>query len=360
MTRISRRQWLAQAALLLGAVPRALAAPASPSCPGLRGRTISWIVPHAAGGGHDAYSRLIALYLAPALEARILVKNQPASGGLIGARTIVRSRPDGRTLGLISGSGMLAASVAGETRAPDPATDFTVLGRVAGSEQVWATGRDSPLRTMDDVFAAARTRPIVFGTRDVGGLSFLSITLGSWLLGLPVEIVPGYGGTSGGVLAAVRGEVDLVSYDFDTIYGSIDGGDLRPLLQIAAAPVSADPALAGVPALGGPGGAAAARARARGMSVEEVLDDVGPFLDLVNAGRLVVAPPRMPATLSACLEEALLSVLRDTGFRRRAARARLSLDVAGSAGARGRLASAARRRGRFEPVIRAAIAELRS
>ena len=342
--------------MVLGAGPWALTPPA---CSSLTGKTITWIVPHAAGGGHDTYSRLIALYLAPTLDAKILIRNQPASGGLVGARAIMRSRPDGRTMGLISGPGMLAASLAGEARAPNPAVDFTLLGRVAGSEQVWATGRGSPLRTIDDVFAASRTRPIVFATRDVGGLSFMTITLGSWLLGMPIAIVPGYGGTTEGALAAIRGDVDLVSYDFDTIYGSVHSGDLKPLLQIAQAPVSSDPALAGVPLLGGQGGVAARRARALDRTVDDVLADVTPLLDLVNAGRLVVGPPGMRPALARCLQDALMATLRDPNFRNRARRARLSLDVADAAEARRRLVSASRHAGRFGAIIRATVHKLR-
>lgn len=355
-TPISRRQWLAQAALLLGAGRLAFA---EPPCPSLAGRTITWIVPHAAGGGHDTYSRLIALHLERELGADIVIRNLPASGGLIGARSILGARPDGKTIGLISGSGMLAASLAGETRAPNPATAFTLLGRVAGSEQVWVTGRSSPLRTIEDVFAESRKRPIVFATRDVGNLSFVSMTLASHLLGLPIEIVPGYGGTSAGVMAAVRGEVDLVSYDFDTIYGSIDSGDLRPLLQIAVAPVSRNPALADVPVLGGRDGVAARRARGRGRSADDALADVNALVDLVDAGRLIVAPPGMDPALARCLEQALMTTLHDPGFRGRAQRARLSLDVANGADARHRLLSAARHGDRFGPIIKAAIRTLR-
>ncbi len=356
-TVLSRRQWLVQAALLLGAGRWTFAAA---PCLGLAGETVTWIVPHAAGGGHDAYSRLIALLLAPTLDVKIFVRNQPASGGLIGARAIMRARPDGRTMGLVSGSGMLAASLAGVTRTPNPATAFTLLGRVAGSEQVWATGRSSSLRTMDDVFATSRTRPIVFGTRDVGGLSFVTMTLGSWLLGLPIEVVPGYGGTGEGVLAAVRGDVDLVSYDFDTIHGSIDSGELRPLLQIARAPVSSTPGLVGVPALGGRDGVAARRGRARRRTVDDVLADVDPVLDLINAGRLVVAPPRMRPALTRCLQDALMETLHDPMFRERARRTGLSLDVADAETARRRLVSASRHLNRFTPIIRAAIQKLRA
>lgn len=368
--RISRRQWLGQAVLLLlgGSLltfadrPIALhgqQGERARPCSRLEGRTIAWIVPHAPGGGHDTYARLIAFHLERELAAKIVVKNLPASGGLIGANAINAARPDGTTIGLISGSGMLAASLAGEKRAPNPTTAFTVLGRVAGSEQVWATGRDSPLRTMEDIVAESQKRPIVFATRDVGGLSFVTITLASHLLGLPIKVVPGYAGTSAGVLAALRGEVDLVSYDFDTIYGSINSGDLRPLLQISLAQDSRNPTLTGVPVLGGRDGVAARRAESQGRTVDDMVAEAAALVDLVDAGRLIVAPPEMEPALALCLEKALMTTLHDPAFRSSAERARLSLDVANGADARRRLVSAARHLDRFGPIINAAIEELR-
>jgi len=359
---ISRREWLEW--LAFGAVPLALAGRAAgaawaDACGRLAGTKIGWIVPNALGGGYDSYSRLIAPHLEKALSARIDIRNVPGAGGLVGAKAIVDSRPDGRTIGIINASGLLAASLAGEKRAPNPATAFTLLGRIVGSRQIWACGNDSSLRTIDDLFEAARTRPIACGTRDVGSLGFINLTLTAHVIGLNIDVVAGYEGSGAGALASARGEVDVVAYNFDSIVSHIENGDVRPLLQVANSRVSSHPSLDNVPLLGGHDGIAAGRARSQARPVEETLDDVTTVVDLLNVGRLVVGPPAMARDLSACLEEAVLEALRDPALRALADRAHLSLDVASGSDARRALVGVAGRMDKFIPVIEQAIRKLR-
>jgi tripartite-type tricarboxylate transporter receptor subunit TctC len=380
VTDISRREWLGRAALgaiplVLGALPRSIRGSDAPAgelggatagaglraapCERLAGGSIDWIVPNATGGGYDAYARLVAPHLGRALSSRVGVRNVPGAGGLVGARTLAAAKPDGRTIGIINASGLLAASLAGERRAPNPATDLTLLARICGSRQIWATGGSSPHRSIVDLFEVARTRRLTGGTRDVGSLGFVNLTLTAHLLGLPIAIVPGYEGSGAGALASARGEVDLVAYNFDSVVGHIESGDIRPILQIDNAPVARHPSLVHVPLLGGPDGVAAQRAPALGRDVASMLADVTTVVDLLNAGRLAVGPPRMPPEIAACLEEALLRVLRDPEVTRLAARSQLSLDVGPAAQARDTLRSVAARLHEFIPVIQRAVAELR-
>ena len=46
-------------------------------------KTVRMIVGSGTGGGYDAFSRLIAPYLAKALGTTVIVENQPGAGGLI-------------------------------------------------------------------------------------------------------------------------------------------------------------------------------------------------------------------------------------------------------------------------------------
>ena len=72
-----------------------LASAAHGACPGLRG-PVRWIVPNAAGGGYDAFSRLLAPYLERGLGARIHVDNIAGAGGLRGA-TVLSGAGAGRS-----------------------------------------------------------------------------------------------------------------------------------------------------------------------------------------------------------------------------------------------------------------------
>ena len=78
-----------------------------------RGKTITYIVSTGAGGIYDAQSRLLSRFLAEQLPGtRILVRNVPGAGHIIGANTLYASRPDGLTIGTFN-TGLIYAQLLG-------------------------------------------------------------------------------------------------------------------------------------------------------------------------------------------------------------------------------------------------------
>jgi tripartite-type tricarboxylate transporter receptor subunit TctC len=347
------------AALLGLLVPPGGTAFAAAPCPSLEGKTIRFVVPHSVGGGYDSYSRLIAPFYEDALHASIRVENIDGAGGIVGASTIRDAAPDGRTIGILNGPGLMMASLAGQEKVPNPATDYAILARVARSQHVWTTGRDSALQAMTDVRELVETRPLVFATRDVASISFFSLILGANLLDLPVEAVAGYPGSTEEVLALLRGEVDIMSVNFYSAIGEIEAGDLRPLLQIAEAPIADHPALEGVPLLGGGNGLAARWTADTGGDTAGAAADAAALTTLAGAGRLIVAPLGMEEELRQCMENTLLAVFRDPGFVSAADKSRLALDVAPGGEAMKALRRGVEKSEAFAGIIGRAIEKLR-
>lgn len=325
-------------------------------CPSLAGEDIRFVVPNSVGGGYDSYSRLLAPFYEKSLHASIHVENIDEAGGIIGAAAIRDAAPDGRTLGILNGPGLMIASLAGQEKVPNPAADYTILARLARSRHVWTTGGESDLQTMNDVLKVAETRPLVYATRDVASISFFSLTLGAHILGLPVEAVAGYPGSTEETLAVLRGEVDIMSVNFYSAISEIDAGELRPVLQITETPIADHPVLRGVPVLGGGKGLAVRRA---GDAAGEAENDAAALATLAGAGRLIAAPRGMNDGLRQCMESALLDVLRSPEFAAAAVNARLPLDVAPGSEATRELQRAADKSDAFAGIIRSAIEKLR-
>lgn len=355
MSRISRRALLGAfgtAGLAVAACARS-GAEQEGACPSLTGRRLRWIVPNAAGGGYDTESRLVRPHLEERLGARILIDNQAGAGGMVGARAIAAAPPDGRTLGIIGAPGLLVAALTGETMAPGP-TAFTILGRIARSWHVWATGARSGLAGVEDAVTAAARRPLVCGINEVGSANFVSVAAASALLGVEVEFVGGFAGNRAASLAAIRGDVDLVCFNFETIRDLFEAGDLRPLLQVSSRPI--DAGLAGVPCLGGGDGQAAARARLRGEDPERARERADALAQVIGAGRIVVAPAGLPAQIEGCLAEAVAGALTSPALR---ASTRRALDPATGEEARRDVAGAVARAAWLVPVVREALARIR-
>jgi tripartite-type tricarboxylate transporter receptor subunit TctC len=357
MRALSRRDVLAAIAAASATVTGCVRAPVgvARACP-LPGGRVRWVVPNAPGGGYDTESRLLKPLLEAALGVAIHIDNVAGAGGLIGARAIAGAPADGRTLGIVGVPGLLVASLLGASDAPDPGRAFTVLGRISRSWHVWATGRRSGLQGIADLAALSRRRAVVCGINEVGSANFVSVAGTAALLGIPVEFVSGFAGNRSVSLAALRGDVDVVCFNYETIRDLIEGGDLRPLLQVARAPIAADAALADVPTLGGATGWAVQAARARGEDQAQARRRADGLAQLVGAGRIVVAPAILPAPLADCLRGVAASVLTGDALRRSTRRL---LDPAPADAASADVRAAVDVARPLVPVIDAALARIR-
>ena len=335
--------------------------PSSPAAvsPCLEGGRVRWIIPVDTGGSYDTFMRLLAPFYEGRLGARLACENVTEAGGLVAAQKLHEAPPDGRTLGILNSTVLLTRRLSGEAGVPNLASDYTLLARVDRSQHVWVTAARSELRTMEEVFRVAAQRPLVLGLREVGASSFASFALGADLLDLPYEMVTGFTGSREAMLSALRGEVDLLSLNFESVIKSVEAGDLRVLLQVSDRPVAQHAALRGVPLLGGPDGLAVARAKRSGRDAAAAVARASALSGLVGSGRLLAAPPGMDPTRTACLRAALHQTLAAADFRAAAERSQIVLEVGTAEAARAELVEVERQFEVFRPVFERAIQRVR-
>jgi len=322
------------------------------ACAALAGQRVRWIVPNAAGGGYDTEIRALQPFLETQLAAEIVVRNMPGAGGLLGARAIADATPDGLTLGVVGMPGLLIASLLKQT-ALDPAAAFAVLARISRSAHVWARGSESRFTTLDEVLATGRQRPLVFAINEVGSANFVSISVSAALADVRAALVPGFEGTRAAALAASRGDVDLVCFNFDTLRPLIAAGELVPILQLTDQPIAADPLLANVPCLGGGEGVAVREARRAGKDERTAAESAHALTNVIGSGRVVVGPAGLDSPRRRCLAD---------GVRAAIAASRVSTRDAGAADAVEAIAdvrTAAADAARLLPFIEPALATLR-
>ena len=265
--------------------------------------TVRWIVPNAVGGGYDTYSRLIEPYLERKLGVSIHVDNLAGAGGLRGMTALREARADGATLGIVNMAGLLMASITRQ-QSIDPIRGFTLLGTIARSSHVWATSASSGFRSIEQLMEAGGGRGLVIGVTSFHNLGFLLPALTAALLGWKVHFVSGYGGSVAKAMAAIRGEVDLISSSWDVLIDRVRAGDLRPILAMDADATEAHPLLHNVAALSGEDGLIAQLAPDSAAEAEALVR-------FMQAGRVIVAPPGLPPELERCLGEAICQVLFD-------------------------------------------------
>jgi tripartite-type tricarboxylate transporter receptor subunit TctC len=169
-----------------------------------KGKTVTYIVSTAPGGGYDLYGRLVAEYMQKYLPgSTFVVKNVPGAGHLIGANTIYASKPDGLTLGTFN-TGLIYNQLINTDGVKFDLTKMSWIGKAASEPRVFVIGSQSPIKTFADL--QAQKEPVNFATSGVGSSNYVEINSLTNVLKLPVKILTGYNGNDD-QLAMRRGEV---------------------------------------------------------------------------------------------------------------------------------------------------------
>ena len=173
----------------------------------MQGKELRIIVAFRAGGGNDLTARIIARTGSKYFPGnpRITVKNLPGGGGLRGIRYAYKQAPDGLTAGLLHPRFILRPLIGMKIKGFEPEKIRLVGNLRAGPPQQMLCVRRAVATSWNDVLALKRS--ITFGDTSYGtsggaGALFLE------LVGAPVKVVTGYGGTSGIIAALDRGELD--------------------------------------------------------------------------------------------------------------------------------------------------------
>jgi tripartite-type tricarboxylate transporter receptor subunit TctC len=165
---------------------------------------VSLAIGFSAGGGYDAYARLLARYFGKHVPGNptIVPQQMAGAGSLRAANYIYTVAPkDGSTFGTFSRSIGISPLV---DKAQFDSRKFTWLGSVTDDDTICVSSASSQIRNWDDFLSI----PSKFGGEGVGGEP------DSWLLmyrnvfGAKAQLVTGYPGTNDITLAMERGEVD--------------------------------------------------------------------------------------------------------------------------------------------------------
>jgi tripartite-type tricarboxylate transporter receptor subunit TctC len=158
------------ALLALSFAPAVLFAAADPAV-GYPSRPVRIVVPFTPGGQPDIVARLIAPKLGEALGQLVIVDNRPGAGGMIGARIVAGSTPDGHTLMAVSAAHVVTPAVRANL-SYDPHKDFAGITMTINAAYLLVVAPAlAEVKTVKDLIALAKAKP--------GALNFSSAGLGS-------------------------------------------------------------------------------------------------------------------------------------------------------------------------------------
>ncbi len=203
-------------------------------------RPIHLVLPFSAGGPGDIATRQIAQAISLQLKQPVIVDNKPGAGGIIGSDFVAKSAPDGYTL-LIAGNGAIANALL-RPKMPYAETDLVPVASTSDAPSVIVINPASPVKTLKELQAYAKTRPggITFGTAGAGSTGHFVAEMLKSALGVPVTVVH-YKSGSESVAAIIGGQIDLASESPVGVQAYLRSGKLRALA------VAGDKRLASLP-----------------------------------------------------------------------------------------------------------------
>ena len=169
-----------------------------------KGKTITYIVATAPGGGYDLYGRLTAEYMQKYLPgSTFVVKNLPGAGHLIGANTLYASKADGLTIGTFN-TGLIYNQLINREGVRFDLTKMSWIGKAATDPRVITIGAQSPIMSYKELLAVKE--PVNFSTGGIGASAYVETVMLYNALKLPIRIQTGYYG-SDDPIAIRRGEI---------------------------------------------------------------------------------------------------------------------------------------------------------
>ncbi len=192
-------------------------------------RPIRLIVPSSPGSGLDNLARTFAPKMGQLLKQSVVVENLAGASNISGTRELVRGKPDGYTLELISSNHAVNPSL--HKNLPyDSVKDITPISNLVTSPLVVAIPATSPYKTLGDLVAAAKKAPksLNYGSAGVGTSLHLAGVLFEKRAGVELTHVPYKGGNTT-VNDLISNQIQLAFLAIASVSEQIKGGKLRGL-----------------------------------------------------------------------------------------------------------------------------------
>ena len=174
-------------------------------------RSITLVVPFAAGGPTDTIGRILAERIGKSLGQAVVVENVLGAGGIIGNNRVLKAAPDGYTMEIGHiGTHVLAPAV--QELAVDYVTDFEPVAMVASNPQVIVSRNGLATKDLKELIAWVKANPgkVSYATGGPGTPAhIMGVHFGNQVA--PLNIIH-YKGAAPAMQDVIAGHVDL-SFD---------------------------------------------------------------------------------------------------------------------------------------------------
>ena len=219
-----RASLAAIAAAVVLTAPQALQAQTFPS------RTVTLVVPSAAGGGTDTIARLMADQLSKQTGGSFVVENRTGAGMLAGTTAVAKAPADGYTL-LVGLNGNMTVNPSLFAKLPyDPLADFTPVAMLATYPFLAVVNNDLPVKSTKELVAYLKANPgkVDYASAGNGTGQHLAPELFKMMTGTQMAHIA-YRGAQPAYLDVISGRVPVFFDNMSTAMSLAKEGKVRAL-----------------------------------------------------------------------------------------------------------------------------------
>jgi len=217
-------------------------------------RSITMIVPFAAGGSTDVVARIVAQKMSEDLGQQVIVQNVAGAGGNLGADNVARAAPDGYTI--------LMGTVATHALNPlilkstpyDAEKDFAPISLLVIVPNVLVVNPELPAKNVQELIALLKADPDKYSYASSGNGTPLHLSgeLFKSMAGVDMQHIP-YKGAGPALNDVIGNQVPIMFDNLPSSSSHIKAGTLRALAVTTAARASSFPDIPTIAESGIPG-----------------------------------------------------------------------------------------------------------
>lgn len=144
-----------------------------PAMAGWPDKPIRLVVPYGGGGMGTVFANMVTEQLAMRLKSPVYAEYKPGANAAVGTELAAKAPPDGYTLLMVTTSSLTVNPAFQPNIRYDPIKDFTPVAMVWMSRNVLYSNPNSA-KTLKDLVALGKTRPLAYGSLGAGSLAHLS------------------------------------------------------------------------------------------------------------------------------------------------------------------------------------------